>query len=140
MLVLRLFAGLLRPRLSSSKLSKALSSGKVSVSATLQYCTLLKKMLNFECKSADLVRKINDICLQFYLLFIACFHPIPPPHPFLLIPCRISWGCIETIRTIGKPLLAWFHPACRLIGMICPSTRHCQDIILLYTIVTNISP
>jgi hypothetical protein len=38
-LVLRLVAGLLRPRLSFSKLSKALSSGKVSGSATtvIQY-------------------------------------------------------------------------------------------------------
>jgi hypothetical protein len=44
----------------------------------VDYCTLLKKMLNFECKSADLVCKINDLCLQFYLLFIVCFHPFPP--------------------------------------------------------------
>ncbi len=35
MLVLRLVAGLLQPRLSFSKLSKALSSGKVSESATV---------------------------------------------------------------------------------------------------------
>ncbi len=55
-------------------------------------------------KSADLVCKINDICLQFYLLFIVCFHPIPPTPPFSTDPMpdilELHWNHQNHRKTI----------------------------------------
>jgi hypothetical protein len=64
-LALRLVAGLLWPRLSFSKLSKALSSGKVSVSATTPLFSMVKNYQEVHTKL--------EKCLIFFFYMIQTY-------------------------------------------------------------------